>query len=110
MVLDRLRRGVAVSFSVKGVTSSYPQKRELHFPITRPAAPSRADEVALRDVTIELPGGVTIAVLGPSGSGKTTLLNLLGLLWEERLPKGDICYNGTVGRSYNELTRGEKVQ
>jgi putative ABC transport system ATP-binding protein len=38
--------------------------------------PSRRS-VALRDVSLQLPAGVWLALTGPSGAGKTTLLNLL---------------------------------
>src|ERR1017187_6592913 len=33
--------------------------------------------LALRDVTLNLPGQGIIAIIGPNGAGKTTLINLL---------------------------------
>ena len=36
-----------------------------------------AGEVVLRNVSVEIPAGKTVALVGPSGAGKTTVLNLL---------------------------------
>ncbi|WCJ60231.1 ABC transporter ATP-binding protein [Fontisphaera persica] len=36
--------------------------------------------VILREVSLELPAGASLAVIGPSGCGKSTLLNLMGTL------------------------------
>jgi putative ABC transport system ATP-binding protein len=48
--------------------------------------------VALRRVTVEIPGRDQVAVVGPSGSGKTTMLTVLGSL--ERPTRGDVQIAG----------------
>jgi len=48
--------------------------------------------VALRDVTLRVDDGDSIAVTGPSGSGKSTLLSILGCL--DRPSDGDYRLDG----------------
>ena len=56
------------------------------------ATPTRAEDWALKKMTLELADGGAYALLGPSGCGKTTLLNLIsGLL---RPSEGRIMFGG----------------
>jgi putative ABC transport system ATP-binding protein len=48
--------------------------------------------VALRDVSLTLPHGASVAIVGPSGSGKSTLLNILGCL--DRPTTGTYRFDG----------------
>ena len=50
------------------------------------------DRVVLRNLTLELPEGCTLAVLGPNGAGKTTLLRILATLL--RPTGGDVTVLG----------------
>jgi ATP-binding cassette subfamily B protein len=51
------------------------------------------DEPVLRDVTIHLPAGSTVAVVGSNGAGKTTLIKLLAGLY--RPTAGTVSVDGT---------------
>lgn len=48
----------------------------------------------LKDISLELTPGETLAVIGPSGCGKTTLLRCINLL--EPITAGEIHFNGTL--------------
>jgi len=73
-------RGAAVRLD--GVTFTYPNR-------------ARA---ALRDVSLDIHPGATVALVGPSGSGKTTLANLLLRFWDPS--EGAINLDGNDLRHY----------
>ena len=85
-----------------------------------------ADEPVLRDVTLSLDAGETLAVLGPNGAGKSTLLRILATLlrpsggevrvlgaelprmaWQAR---GRIGYLGHDPMLYRDLTLAEALR
>jgi ABC-type glutathione transport system ATPase component len=49
----------------------------------------------IRDVSMEIPRGLLVAIVGPVGSGKTSLLQ--GLIGEMRKTSGSITFGGSVG-------------
>ena len=52
----------------------------------------------LRDISLHIPAGSTLAVVGPTGSGKSTLASLVARLWEA--PPGTILLDGRSIRDY----------
>src|SRR2546427_10070259 len=56
----------------------------------------------LRDVTLEIRRGESVAIVGPSGSGKSTLLNIMGTL--DRASSGQVLLDG------RELSRLDDIQ
>src|SRR5213596_721642 len=62
-------------------------------------SPGGADAVwVLRDITLEIGRGESVAIVGPSGSGKSTLLNIIGTL--DRPSTGQVLLDG---RELNQL-------
>jgi ABC-type lipoprotein export system ATPase subunit len=56
-------------------------------------SPGRAGSfTVLKDITLKVSGGESLAVVGPSGSGKSTLLNIIGAL--DRPSRGKVLLDG----------------
>jgi ATP-binding cassette subfamily B protein len=54
--------------------------------------PSRPDTLALKDYTLDIPAGETIAFVGPSGAGKSTTFQLLLRFYDPA--SGRVCIDG----------------
>ncbi len=56
------------------------------------AAEGSAPVLVLREVSLEVGGGESVAIIGPSGSGKSTLLNIIGTL--DQADSGKVWLDG----------------
>jgi ATP-binding cassette, subfamily B, bacterial len=63
--------------------------------------PSRPESYALRDYTLEVNPGETVAIVGPSGAGKSTTLQLLLRFYDPE--RGRICIDGHNLRDLDPL-------
>jgi len=57
-----------------------------------------ADTPVLRNVSLKVPAGSSLAIVGPTGSGKTTMVNLISRLYEA--PRGTLLIDGRPVREY----------
>ncbi len=62
-----------------------------------------SEVVVLRDVSLEVPAGATVAITGKSGEGKSTLLHILGTLEEPTSGEVWICGKSTKKTSLPHL-------
>ncbi len=63
--------------------------------------PSRPESYALREYTLDVSPGETIAIVGPSGAGKSTTMQLLLRFYDPE--QGRICVDGQDLRSLDPL-------
>jgi lipoprotein-releasing system ATP-binding protein len=55
--------------------------------------PGRDEDIAvLKDITLNIDPGQSMAIVGPSGSGKSTLLNIMGAL--DKATTGQVIFDG----------------
>jgi ATP-binding cassette subfamily B protein len=59
---------------------------------------SYGDTPVLRDISLRIPAGSTLAIVGPTGAGKSTLVNLLARIYEA--PQGSLLVDGRSIRAY----------
>jgi ATP-binding cassette subfamily B protein len=59
---------------------------------------SYSDTPVLRDISLCIPAGSSMAIVGPTGSGKTTLVNLISRMYEA--PAGSLLIDGRPVRDY----------
>jgi ATP-binding cassette subfamily B protein len=52
----------------------------------------------LRDISLHIPAGSSLAIVGPTGCGKSTLVNLITRLYEA--PEGSLLIDGRPVRNY----------
>lgn len=60
---------------------------------------SYGDRPVIKGVTVEVPQGLSLAIVGGSGSGKTTLCNLMARFWD--VDEGRIALGGRDVRDYS---------
>jgi ABC-type multidrug transport system fused ATPase/permease subunit len=69
--------------------------------------PSRPDEPVLRDFSLTVPGGSTVALVGESGCGKSTLLQLLQRFYEPA--SGAVLVDGIDVREWNLAALRDRI-
>jgi ATP-binding cassette subfamily B protein len=65
--------------------------RHLHY--------SYGETEVLRDISLHIPAGSSLAIVGPTGGGKSTLVNLISRLFEA--PEGSLLIDGRPVREYS---------
>jgi ATP-binding cassette subfamily B protein len=59
---------------------------------------SYGETEVLRDISLAIPAGSSLAIVGPTGSGKSTLVNLISRMYEA--PEGALLIDGRPVREY----------
>jgi ATP-binding cassette subfamily B multidrug efflux pump len=92
---DSAQAGGAVESSIRG------EIEFRHLTFTYPTARNEdgtGGGPVLRDASLHVPAGSTLAIVGPTGSGKSTLAALIARLWDA--PPGTLFLDGRSIRDY----------
>jgi ATP-binding cassette, subfamily B, multidrug efflux pump len=75
-----------------------PIRGEIEFRNLTFAYPTAPDTPVLRDLSLRVPAGSTLAIVGPTGSGKSTIAALIARLWDA--PDSTLLIDGRPIREY----------
>jgi ATP-binding cassette, subfamily B, multidrug efflux pump len=91
--IDEILKAEPVITDARSTLSSFGQdevlKGEIEF---RHLSFSYGETPVLRDITLKIPAGSSLAIVGPTGSGKSTLANLIPRIYEA--PEGTLFIDG----------------
>ncbi|MFD1794597.1 ATP-binding cassette domain-containing protein [Paracoccus aurantiacus] len=89
---ELLAAGDAIRDPAEPVPAPRPARGAIALEDVTFAYPSRPDQSALRDVSLSIRPGETVALVGPSGAGKTTVIQLIQRFWDPA--KGRVTLDG----------------
>ncbi len=82
----------------RDLTFAYPTTLAGNSANGKGSANGNGKHAVLRDISLSVPAGSTLAIVGPTGSGKTTLAALVARLWEA--PDGTVLLDGKPLREW----------
>src|SRR5215813_365037 len=82
----------------RNLTFTYPTTLSGSGANTSAKSNGSAPHPVLRDISLKIPAGSTLAIVGPTGSGKTTLAALIARLWEA--PDDEVLIDGRPIREW----------
>lgn len=77
------------------IEQDYTVRGELEF---RHLSFSYGETPVLRDISLTVPAGSSLAIVGPTGAGKSTLINLIARIYEA--PEGTLLIDGRQPKEY----------
>ncbi|MDQ2076527.1 lipid A export permease/ATP-binding protein MsbA [Marinimicrobium sp. ABcell2] len=107
-VVPTIQKGVAAADSIFQLLDEPPERDTGEYRVERVKGAvrfeqlsfgyGRDDQLALKDISLDVKPGEVVALVGRSGSGKTTLVSLLGRFYDPT--SGQICLDGVPLSDY----------
>jgi len=92
---ELLKAEPAIRSAVSGLGEDFILNGEIEF---RHLTFSYGETPVLRDITLKIPAGSSLAIVGPTGCGKSTLANLIPRIYDA--PEGTLFIDGRPIREY----------